>query len=240
MNDGVLLETGQFPLMILAKKRAVKNWIRMATNTNCNGILQDSFQSSTDGNLVWTDNMKAMLSEIGLMQTFTSQDPDAHLKAFQRLQDIYHQTTLGRIKSGDSRLRTYGLFKTTPGFENYLNELSCLKERTALTKLRLSNHKLMIEKGRHLSIHRDLRFCPFCPNKIEDEKHFLTQCQTYKHLRSDLYNEAKTTIPSICNQPHDLRFLSLMGATMTTPVSRFTSRAMELRDFLLAKHKTTD
>ncbi len=235
MNDGVLLEIGQFPLMILAKKRAVKNWVMMATNTNCNAILQDSFQFSTDRNLLWPENMKAMLSEIGLMQSFVSQDSDAHLKAFQRLQDIYHQTAFERIKNGSSRLRTYGLFKTTPGFENYLDELSSLKERTALTKLRLSNHKLMIEKGRHSSIHRDLRFCPFCPNKVENEKHFLLECQTYKYLRADLYTEAKTIIPSICNQPHDLRFLSLMGATMTTPLYRFTSRAMELRDFLNTK-----
>ena len=240
MNDGVLLETGQIPMMILAKKRAVKNWARMAINTNCSVVLRDSYQSSLDGNLVWTENMKTMLSEIGMMQVFTSQDPNAHLKAFQRLKDIYHQTTFERIKSGDSRLRTYGLFKTTPGFENYLDEIPCIKERTALTKLRLSNHKLMIEKGRHSSIHRDFRFCPFCPNKVESEKHFLLECQTYKYLRADLYTEAQTITPTICNQPYDLRFLNLMGPAMTTPVSRFTFKAMELRDFLLAKYKTTD
>ena len=34
MNAGVLLELGLFPLKVLAKKRAVKNWVRMATNTN--------------------------------------------------------------------------------------------------------------------------------------------------------------------------------------------------------------
>ena len=239
-NDGVLLELGQFPLHILAKKRAIKNWVRMATNTNCNKLVYDSYQYSADENLLWTNNMKTMLSEIGLMQSFITQDPESHFKAFKRLQDIYHQTTLETIKSGNSKLRTYALFKTTPGFEKYLDEITCVKERTALTKFRISNHKLMIEKGRHSKIGRDLRFCPFCPNRIEDEKHFLIECQTYKYLRSNLYSEAKTIFPSICNQPHDYRFLTLMRDATAAPVSRFTFRAMELREFLQTKHKTHD
>ena len=117
-NDGVLLETGQFPLMILAKKRAVKNWARMASNFKCSEILHDVFQFSTAENLIWTDNIKTMLSEIGLMQCYLSQDPDSHLKSFQRLQDLYHQNTFSKIRCGDSKLRTYALFKTSPGFEN--------------------------------------------------------------------------------------------------------------------------
>ena len=212
----------------------------MATNTNCNDILRDSYQFAIDESLQWTDSMKTMLSEIGFMQSFTNKDPDTHLKAFQRLKDIYHQTELVKIKSGDSRLRTYALFKTTPGFETYLDEISCVKERTALTKFRISNHKLMIEKGRHSKIDRELCFCPFCPNRVEDEKHFLLECQTYKHLRSDLYSKVKTIFPTITNQPKEYRFLTLMRDVTTSAVSRFTFRAMEVREFLIASHKTHD
>ena len=45
------------------------------------------------------------------------------------------------------------------------------------TKFRLSNHNLMIEKGRHRNVDESLRFCPFCPNTVEDEIHFLLQCK---------------------------------------------------------------
>ena len=38
-----------------------------------------------------TTSIKNMLSEIGLMQCFDGIDPDSHLKAFKRFQDIYHQ-----------------------------------------------------------------------------------------------------------------------------------------------------
>ena len=55
-----------------------------------------------------------------------------------------------------------------------------------MTKLRLSNHSLLIETGRHCKIERQLRFCPFCPTMIEDETHFLVQCPTYKEMRDKL------------------------------------------------------
>ena len=138
-NDGVLLELGQFPLLLLAKKRATKNWVRMATNTNCNEIVFDSYQYSSTEKLTWTENMKAMISELGFMEVFNTKDPDAHIKAFQRLKDMYHQTTLEKIKNVDCKLRTYALFKTSPGFEKYLDEIKCVKERTALTKFRISS-----------------------------------------------------------------------------------------------------
>ena len=50
VNDGVLLELGKFPLLIHARKRAIKNWVRMATNTNCNKIVHESYQYSAFGN----------------------------------------------------------------------------------------------------------------------------------------------------------------------------------------------
>ena len=128
----------------------------------------------------------------------------------------------------------YALFKTTPGFQKYLDEIGCVRERIALTKLRLSNHCLMIEKGRHSDIDRAIRFCPFCPDVVEDEKHFLLRCKTYNHIRRGLLDGAKQVFPSICNQPYDLRFLNFMSDPTITPISNFTLRVMELRDFLLS------
>jgi hypothetical protein len=46
-----------------------------------------------------------------------------------------------------------------------------------LTKLRLSSHSLLIEKGRYFrpKIKRENRLCSQC-NQIEDEQHFLIHC----------------------------------------------------------------
>ena len=47
----------------------------------------------------------------------------------------------------------------------------------------------MIEKGRHLKLDRNLRFCPFCPNEVEDEIHFMITCKNYTGDRYELFEQ---------------------------------------------------
>ena len=237
-NFGVLLELGLIPLTIWGKKKAIKNWVRIAEGENCSEILKESYAFAVEENLSWPENVKNLASQIGLRQSFIDMDIDLHLQSFQRLSDIFHQQAFADIKRVDSKLRTYSRFKLEPGFENYLDEIH-VKERTALTKLRLSNHLLMIEKGRHLNISRDQRFCPFCPNIIENEKHFLTRCPQYRHLREELFNQVKTVIPQIHNRCDDQKFLNLMSS-FPNHVARFSLKAMELREFLSERPRVSD
>ena len=48
---------------------------------------------------------------------------------------------------------------------------------------RSSSHQLMIEKGRHIGIPREIRFCIHCRYEIECEFHFLLKCPLYNNLR---------------------------------------------------------
>ena len=75
---------------------------------------------------------------------------------------------------------TYRLFKQDMKLEGYLSYLR-RNDRTILTKFRVSDHKLMIEVGRHKRppIPRANRTCFWCHNEIEDEQHFLIACQLY-------------------------------------------------------------
>ena len=88
----------------------------------------------------------------------------------------------------DSKLRTYAKLKTDIGLENYLLNISNIEDRISLTKIRLSNHKLNIEVGRHGKIPKNERYCPFCPTLIEDEMHFLL-CPAYSTNRAELLDE---------------------------------------------------
>ena len=49
----------------------------------------------------------------------------------------------------------------------------------------------MIEKGRHLSLDRNLRFCPLCVQNnisvVEDEYHFLFECNEYESFRQTFF-----------------------------------------------------
>ena len=59
-------------------------------------------------------------------------------------------------------------------------------ERKKLGKLRISNHKLMIELFRYNQTTIENRNCPFCEcNRIEDEIHFPFNCSKYSLIRNN-------------------------------------------------------
>ena len=60
----------------------------------------------------------------------------------------------------------------------YLYKIHTLANRKAMTKLRLSSHKLLIERGSWLNILRKDRLCTLC-NKLEDEFHVICECPRY-------------------------------------------------------------
>ena len=64
------------------------------------------------------------------------------------------------------------------------------KARQQMSKLRLSDHNLEIERGRYHrpSLKPEDRTCIICPQKIEDEIHFLTECTAYSDERQNLVN----------------------------------------------------
>ena len=68
--------------------------------------------------------------------------------------------------------------------------------RSVYTKLRVSAHTLMIEKGRHFhpKVPIDQRICTLCSlNEIEDELHFMLKCTFYADLRSTLLSNISET-----------------------------------------------
>ena len=81
----------------------------------------------------------------------------------------YWQNTLQHSQ----KLEFYRSFKTDHTSSSYLDLTRGTAGRRALVKLRISNHKLMIEIGRYNQTTKDNRHCPFCGcNVIEDEWKF--------------------------------------------------------------------
>ena len=95
---------------------------------------------------------------------------------------------------------TYRQFKNRIKFESYLTDIKNRKLKVTFTKYRLSDHCLMIGKGRHKrpSVPREERFCPFCPSTVENEIHFLTQCFAYKN-RNELFNMIQREVSNFIN-----------------------------------------
>ena len=186
-NIGVLLELGQIPLIVCAKTMAIKNWERICLKKNANNLVIKSYEFAIEENLNWPLLIKNKLAEIGMMQSFEG-DNNTDKKAFLRMSDIFHQEAFTAISKESSKLRTYKIIKGHIGLETYLTTMNNIKHRTQLTRFRLSNHTLMIEKGRHQNIDKNLRFCPFCPGTIEDEIHFVLECQCFATHRKELFS----------------------------------------------------
>ena len=90
--------------------------------------------------------------------------------------------------------------------ESYLDILKISKFRNALSSFRVSCHGLEIEKGRHRGVERENRKCPFRPQYLEDEYHFILICKKYDDLHRK-YLQFKYFVP-----PNFHKFIILMSS----------------------------
>ena len=94
--------------------------------------------------------------------------------------------------------------------ENYLCTMENIWDRTALSKFRLSNHDLMIEKGRHQGLEEQQRHCPFCEGTVETEKHFLMECSTFNTHRTRLFTNIRPINPEFNRLDIEQKFSYLL------------------------------
>ena len=136
-------------------------------------------------------------------------------------------------------LRTYAIFKTEIGCEKYLNEITNITDRQSLAKFRLSNNTLNIEKGRHTTpkTPKELRFCPFCPNRVEDEVHFLLECLTYQFPRSQILQNIANDTQTFLHKTSNEQLLALMTHEDAQFVAKTINTLFEIRNFLINKPK---
>ena len=87
----------------------------------------------------------------------------------------------------DGKLVTYLFLKSNFRYEEYLTSVNNYKYRRSICKFRVSSHRLLIETGRYHSIPRHERICKNCTrNVVEDEIHFLIQCDKFSQEREKL------------------------------------------------------
>ena len=104
-----------------------------------------------------------------------------------------------------------------------------LKFRKALTRLRLSSHRLEIEAGRWHKpnpIPVNERKCQIC-HVLEDEFHFLFKCSLYNDIRKQYINRY------YWNRPNIPKFIELIANTNKTTCRRlatFVHKAFEIRN----------
>ena len=74
-------------------------------------------------------------------------------------------------------------------FEKCIEIIQDIPLRIMMTKFRISDHKLNIEKERQKAMRREERLCQTCKTKaVESEEHLLLECNSYSNYRNKLFN----------------------------------------------------
>ena len=95
-------------------------------------------------------NLSKLILDIATIKSYVSSMKQEYIS--------YWQNTLQHSQ----KLEFYRSFKTDHTSSSYLDLTRGTAGRRALVKLRISNHKLMIEIGRYNQTTKDNRHCPFC------------------------------------------------------------------------------
>ena len=149
-------------MRIEAQCRNFKFWLTLTKNENKLSQIAYNDIKWNENKAFWSKKIKSLLEQIGLGEFWMK----AHYADIgivnmtrKRLKDIALQRWLSEINNDtrkdanqSNKMRTYRLFKTIDNYkcEDYLHQVTNTRHRIALTKLRLSNHKLAIETGRYL------------------------------------------------------------------------------------------
>ena len=129
---------------------------------------------------------------------------------------------------GGNKLRMYKLIKNDYKMETYIYYISDHDVRRDLTKLRCSNHSLLIEQGRYSKLEVAERLCKKC-NKIEDKIHFLIECKLYDSMRKKFFSD--NNVISIDGNTKDKFIYSLKNRdkNFILNVAKFTTAFVELK-----------
>ena len=188
-----LSECGRLPLCTTYMYNCIKYWLHLLRlephryPKQCYDML---FKLDNAGRDTWATSVKQLLYSFDFGYVWLAQGAGDHqifLNTFkQRLIDCYSQKIHSEIES-TSKGKHYQNFKSLVTVEKYLSINLNYDLKKVLANFRCSCHQLMIEKGRHLGIDRELRYCPLCltlnVRVVEDELHFFLYCNFYENIR---------------------------------------------------------
>ena len=225
-NNMVRAETGCRPLITIIIKRFISyiKHLRSRKAALCyDSIVYEAENSESPNFCKYTENFNLDITE--LVQK-------SKHEVNKICEGNYDRFWNGQILQS-TKAASFNIFKSDIALEMHLKLNFNLKHKIAISRFRLSNHTLMIEKGRHLKIEKNERKCYFCKAEVENEKHFLINCPLYSPLRLLL---EKVCIEH-CIRYNDLndeqKFIFIMSnenENVIKALGKFISDSLILRD----------
>ena len=100
-------------------------------------------------------------------------------------------------------------------FETYIDNLN-YENRKTVSRFRLSNHNLPIEKLRYENIKKEDRLCEICNlHNVGNENHYMLECQSndMKDIRENFVQEAIKLVPqlSLLDETNVIKYCLIMA-----------------------------
>lgn len=235
-NAAVMDDCARYPIYIYSSKRCIKFWLRilcMSTDRYVKKCYLMLKRLDELGYKNWVTSLRLNLYMNGFGYEWdrqSVQNPNLFISEYvKRLKDQYLQIWSNEYFE-NRKLLLYRNFKSSFGFELYLDCIDIIKFRRSLPAFRCSSHQLMIEKGRHIGIPRENRFCIHCDKIIECEYHFILKCPLYNSLRLQYIQKKYYENPSL----HKFNLLmSCKNKDVLRNLAMFIYYAFKLRSELL-------
>lgn len=238
-NDFVYGELGRTSYLTKRYSIIIKYWFKVLTVQDIkfvklvyNLMLRDIELYPRKTN--WASLVRDLLMSLGFYDVWLSQgvgNVGAFMNVFkQRLNDNFIQNWHSRLD--ESSRATF--YKSISSFrlQPYLEYINVSKFCIALCRLRVSSHRLEIEAGRWVrpnSIPVNDRKCSKC-SVLEDEYHFIIECQMYKELRKKYISKYYWHRPSM------FKFVELIttsNANILRKLGTYVYQAFKTRTELL-------
>ena len=229
----VLGELGEVPVTIYMLATMVKFWHRIAT-LNDNSLVHLAYNEvrmlPEDKN-DWLNSVKFILKLIDMEDIYINANQISsnvlYKKNLKKLNEIFNSQWCKKVNQSstnsknNSKLRTYNLFKKELRAETYLN-LPQFKFRKLIAKFRCSDHQL-------LEIAQ--RTCDMCKSgKVENEIHFLIECEAYRDLRQTFLGPNLNKILTAAQIEYAfINVLTAQDISRQKNFAQFLQQATELR-----------
>ena len=189
----IYAETGRFALSVSVKLSIVNYWLKVI-NSGDNQLIRIVYEDMRRGISCaksdnWAMKVKTILNEYGFGSAWLNQsveDQNKFIVLFERrIKDNLKQHCFADIEAS-TICRTYKDIKSIHDIEPYLQRDIYSSLRFAFTKLRLSSHSFMIERGRWMKpkVQYIDRKCTLCnDNDIQNEYHIVLKCAYYNKVR---------------------------------------------------------
>ncbi len=134
----------------------------------------------------WSQKIKKLIGELDLDQHWTRNTVIPLDIVKTRVKDQFIADWKHQCSTKD-KLRTYVTFKDSVEVAPHLSSNLPKYERSLISQIRLGVLPLRIETGRFVNLPANDRLCQVCKqNSVEDEAHFLFECDKYAEERQAL------------------------------------------------------